>query len=228
MNRRNFLTNTLRFAAGSAAAGAVGLLSGKVFAKEAFQPAFSLDALTGEPDRAIRMIESFLAHSPLKSAKIRFSETPMSGSHVGDLVFVKSQQLIDFRKHDGALSAELREIASALALPRRVEHPVMVRFSSQEPSAAAKNIDVFSGGVLVKQLPIDANRESFRVEGLKGFVDVRIQGKSAKITNASCKHKTCMNLGKISRPGQRLICVPNQITVAIAGQNAFGVDSVSF
>jgi hypothetical protein len=49
-----------------------------------------------------------------------------------------------------------------------------------------------------------------------------------KIVSASCKHKTCMKLGAISRPGQSLVCIPNRLRVVIEGGNDFGVDGITF
>ena len=90
------------------------------------------------------------------------------------------------------------------------------------------DINIFRGNTLIKQLPLNNDIENYRVEGMKGHVDIKIRNKYVSITSASCKHKTCMNMEPISKPGQNLICIPNQINITIAGKNAFGVDSITF
>ncbi len=72
------------------------------------------------------------------------------------------------------------------------------------------------------------DKELYRIEGLKGHVDIRIKNKSASIISATCKHKTCMNMEAISRPGENLVCIPNQINISIAGKSLLGVDSITF
>jgi len=37
-----------------------------------------------------------------------------------------------------------------------------------------------------------------------------------------------MNMQPISKPGENLICIPNQINISISGINSYGVDSITF
>ena len=38
---------------------------------------------------------------------------------------------------------------------------------------------------------------------------------SAYMSYAACPDKTCVNMGKISKVGERIICLPNRVTVEI-------------
>jgi len=37
------------------------------------------------------------------------------------------------------------------------------------------------------------------------------------IRSSDCKNQTCVNFGKISKPGQSVICAPHRLTVRICG-----------
>ncbi|MEJ2618334.1 MAG: NusG domain II-containing protein, partial [Ignavibacteriaceae bacterium] len=150
------------------------------------------------------------------------------GRHIGDIAYIKSRKLINYHKESDEFSRLLDESAKSLSLPRSLDDPVLLQFSSENNLLKAGNVNIFSGDVLTKQLPLDKDVDHFRVNGLKGHVDIRIKNKYVSIASATCRHKTCMNMEPISRPGQNLICIPNQINIAIAGKSALGVDSVTF
>jgi hypothetical protein len=82
--------------------------------------------------------------------------------------------------------------------------------------------------VLVKQVSLDKTREVQRIQNERGPVDIAVENRQVKIVSASCKHKTCMKMGAIDQAGQHLVCIPAQITVAIAGRSNMGVDGVTF
>jgi hypothetical protein len=69
--------------------------------------------------------------------------------------------------------------------------------------------------------PLDANRE-LKVSGPLGDTIVEIRDKAAFIENSPCPNKTCIAAGSISRPGQWLACLPNQVIVRIEGGSAEG------
>jgi len=55
------------------------------------------------------------------------------------------------------------------------------------------------------------------VAGPLGDTLVAIEGKTARIKDSPCPNKTCVAGGSISRPGQWLACLPNQVLVRIEG-----------
>jgi len=42
-----------------------------------------------------------------------------------------------------------------------------------------------------------------------------IQGGAAHMESADCPDKLCVHQGEISRPGERIVCLPNRVSVAI-------------
>ena len=47
---------------------------------------------------------------------------------------------------------------------------------------------------------------------------VVVEGGAVSVRDADCKDKICENTGKISRPGQRIVCLPNRVVIAIIGK----------
>jgi len=227
MNRREFLKTSSLFLSGTLIAGS-GIFNKKAFAEIASNTAFSLDVVTDKPELAIQKIDRLLKSSFLRNHRIDFAQYQLSGNYTGDIAFVKSRQLIDFYNADDGLSDQLRETAKALSLPRSLKDPTLLRFFSGSPGAKAETVDIFRGDILIDQLSIKDNISAYRAVGEKGHIDVAVKDGSAKIVSASCKHKTCMELGAISHPGQSLVCIPNRLRVVIDGGNNFGVDGITF
>ncbi len=228
MNRRDFLTRSSMIISGAALGGGAGLFPQETFAKDILSDEFSIDIVTGHPNQAIRKVEQVIQNAEFHHLPVRFTEYQLHGSHIGDIAYVQSQQLIHFRTATDDVSQQLRETATALSLPNRYDNPILLRFYAGNPSLVPTDATVFCGDVLVKQLPLNRTKEVYRIEGVRGHVDVAVAHRSVKIVSASCKHKTCMNMGAIDQPGQSLVCIPNQISVAIAGTNSLGVDGVSY
>lgn len=227
MNRREFLKASSLFLSGTLITGS-GIFSKKAFAEIVGNVAFSIDVVTDKPELAIPRIDRLIKSSFLKNQRIDFAQYQLSGNHIGDIVAVKSGQLIDFYKKDDPFSNKLRETAKALSLPRSFEDPTLLRFFSGAQGQTAKSINIFRGDILVHRLSIEDDTPAYRAVGEKGHIDVIVKDGSAKIVSASCKHKTCMELGAISRPGQSLVCIPNRLRVVIEGGNNFGVDGITF
>jgi len=225
MNRRNFIKKGSLLVCGAAITN--GLFSRNLFAEKLHYD-FSIDVVTGQPVRAIRLIESLIAHSSFRHGKINFDELRLHGSHIGDIAFFKKQRLIDFRHEKTELSQQLQKIGRSLSLPRKFDNPMLLRFYSSSQISAPQTANIFCRETLVKQLSIHDKNHTYRVDGLKGYVEIAVEDKRVRILSAACKHKTCVKMGAISQPGQKLICIPNQIRVTISGENRLGVDGVTF
>ncbi len=228
MNRRNFLKYSSLILPATAAMGMISPFANKVFASGRNSDTFSLSVITDQPSRTIHTIEQAIKNSDYGKSTLQFTEYQLNGRHIGDIAYIKSQSLVDYRKGTDEFSLFLGESANSLSLPRILDDPTLLRFSSQQDLLNPGSVNIFRGDALVHQLSLDKDIEHYRIGGLKGHVDIRIKNKSVSITSASCKHKTCMNMEPISKPGENLICIPSQINISIAGKNLFGVDSITF
>ena len=228
MKRREFLKYSSLIVPATAVMGMINPFDNKIFAKVKNSSSFSLSVITDQPSRTIHTIEQAIKNSVYGKNSLEFTEYQLKGRHIGDIAYVKSQSLIDYRKEADEFSLLLDESANSLSLPRPLDDPMLLRFSSQQNLVEPGGVNVFKGQTLIKQLSLDNDLEHYRIEGLKGHVDIRIKDKTVRITSATCKHKTCMNMEPISKPGENLVCIPNQINIAITGKNSFGVDSITF
>jgi hypothetical protein len=227
MKRRDFLKYSSLILPATAAVGIINPLT-KVFAAGKNNSSFSLSIITNQPSRTIHTIEQAIKNSEYGNSTLQFSEYKLMGRHVGDIAYIKSSELIDYRKVTDEFSLLLDESAKSLSLPEILDDPVMLRFSSKQNLIEPGSINIFRGDTLLNKVSLDTDREYYRIEGLKGHVDISIKNKSVKIISASCKHKTCMNMEAISKAGENLICIPNQINIAIDGKSSLGVDSITF
>lgn len=228
MKRREFLKYSSLILPATAAMGVINPLTKKVIAAVKPAGSFSLSVISDQPSKTIHIIEQAIKNSEYGRKTLQFSEYLLKGRHVGDIAYIKSRKLIDYHKGTDEFSQILDESANSLSLPRTLDDPVLLQFSSEQNFLEPGNVNIFSGDVLVNQLPINKDIDHFRIKGLKGHVDIKIKNKYVSITSATCKHKTCMNMEPISKPGQNLICIPNQVNISIAGKSAFGVDSITF
>ncbi|MBN2379349.1 NusG domain II-containing protein [candidate division WOR-3 bacterium] len=85
------------------------------------------------------------------------------------------------------------------------------------------------------KLHVKTSMEEFRIPlrdttltltGPLGETKLRIDDKHVWIIDAPCPNKLCMKQGKIKRPGESLVCLPNRIVITIEGQSA--VDAVTY
>jgi len=76
------------------------------------------------------------------------------------------------------------------------------------------------------QYSLIQNREVV-LEGPLGDTVLTIKDRHVWIKEAPCPHQICRGMGKISRTGQTLVCIPNKIFIVIEGQNAPDIDAVS-
>jgi hypothetical protein len=228
MKRREFLKYSSLVLPATAALGMINPFAKKVFAAIKKNSSFSLSVITDQPSRTIHTIEQAIKNSEYGKDTLQFTEYLLKGRHIGDIAYIKAQTLIDYHKKTDEFSMLLDESANSLSLPRTLDDPVLLQFSSNQNLQEPGNLNIFRGETLINQLSLDNDNDLYKIEGLKGFVDIRIKNKTVKIISSSCKHKTCMNMEPISKPGENLICIPNQISISIAGKNSFGVDGITF
>ncbi|NOY77402.1 MAG: NusG domain II-containing protein [Calditrichaeota bacterium] len=70
----------------------------------------------------------------------------------------------------------------------------------------------------IYRLPLNKD-QSLSVPGDSGGLVLQIRKGKVWVSQSHCPHKICMRMGKISRPGQIIVCVPNRIVIRITGPN---------
>ena len=56
-------------------------------------------------------------------------------------------------------------------------------------------------------------RQTVQIEGIGGTNLLVIADGSASVTEADCPDALCVNMGKIGRAGQAIVCLPHQVVV---------------
>ena len=69
--------------------------------------------------------------------------------------------------------------------------------------------------------------QTVTIAGVLGNTDITIQDRKAWISKAPCPHQICVNMGKISREGESLVCLPNRVLVFITGKADNTIDAVT-
>jgi len=95
---------------------------------------------------------------------------------------------------------------------------------------------VFAGDVSAVRLKITApsfeehysldQRKLLKVPGPLGNTTIVIQDGQAWIQDSPCREKICIKMGKIKRPGEQAVCLPNRVIIEIEG-NRKSVDAVT-
>jgi hypothetical protein len=75
--------------------------------------------------------------------------------------------------------------------------------------------------------PLHENRE-VTVSGPLGDELIDIKDAQAWVVSSPCPNKICIQQGRISKPGQWMACLPNDIFIRVDGTSDTRVDMVSY
>ena len=64
------------------------------------------------------------------------------------------------------------------------------------------------------------------IQGPVGMTRVVIEDGKAWIEDSDCREKICVKMGKLGRPGEEAVCLPNRVIVQMKGDSG-GIDGVS-
>jgi len=209
MDRRDFLkASGLFMAAGMVLPGiAKSMISGKTGMSENF----SLEVITGNADLAVKLLEEFAKDGMLGTESIKYSEYPVSGNVMGDLIFVKGNNLVDYTRSFDDTGIKLREIRNKLSLPMVLNNPVRIRLYRNEGTEVKKIIVAQKGNIISKLNP--GNSGLYTFEGKSGSLVIDVSDKSVKIKETQCKHKICQQMNSIRKPGDYITCIPNEMHI---------------
>ncbi len=225
MNRRSFLQQSALLASGIV----LGSWNSKgLLAANSASMQLSVDVLTTEPVRAVGLIEALIQNSNLSLKNLVYTDYQLLGDYVGDIVVTTNGQLLDYKKQNGDFAQNIAEISQSLGLPAQVQNPSRLRIATAVPGQKAEKIHIFHKNTLLAELDIRENNEVIDIPASHGNLQLSVQNGRAKLRTASCKHKTCVKMGSIARPGEQIVCIPNEIRISVSGIRSSGVDSLAF
>ncbi|MBI5646166.1 MAG: NusG domain II-containing protein [Ignavibacteriae bacterium] len=207
MNRRQFF----RF-------GLSGLKeSVKKSAPEIVRPAlgvlpFDVTILTDKPEVA-ETVAGELLREHFGERMIRLKQSVLSGVYPGGVLLHERNIL---RSHYDGVSlfhGALGLLERELGLPAMQNNPTLIRFTNIMPPMS-RSVEVFRREEMLLALPLSENG-NFDIEGECGTLRLTVHAGSFRISDAQCRHKTCIAHPPIITPGQRITCVPNAITAIV-------------
>ncbi|ACF14559.1 hypothetical protein Ctha_2107 [Chloroherpeton thalassium ATCC 35110] len=217
MDRRIFLKRSMQMLVALPFTGmATGLLSAVEHAPA--ESGFSLSILTGSPEQALDMAQSLIQRHFGTAGQVQYSEFAVAGENIGEIALVKNSRLVNYKLQGDALSRDLARMARKLDVLTKVKNPTCLQFTSGAPSSQPEKVRVFRQNTLIEEVSFSAKEDKiFTVEGLKGAMSVQIKNGAVSVAETSCRHKTCVQMGTVKEAGRSLVCIPNQITVALSG-----------
>jgi hypothetical protein len=90
---------------------------------------------------------------------------------------------------------------------------------------AAGGIFVVRAAGRVSLFPLDAD-ETVTVQGPLGPTVLALRERSARALSSPCANKTCIAAGSISRAGEWLACLPNEVIVTVEAGRGGPPDAV--
>ncbi|MDD5362033.1 MAG: NusG domain II-containing protein [Ignavibacteria bacterium] len=210
MDRRDFLkTSSMFIAAGMVLPSAVKSMLSKPAAKSA--DSFSLEVITDNPDKASSLIQQFAKNGFQGYNDLKYSEFPVSGSVMGDLVYVQNGQLCDYTKSYDDESLLLKEIRSKLSLPSVLSNPVRIRLYRNNGSDLRKVFVARKGQIIQTLDPFTA--DSVTLHGKSGKLILNVNNGIINVSDSDCKHKICKQMSSIRKNGDYITCIPNELQI---------------
>ena len=95
-----------------------------------------------------------------------------------------------------------------------------------------------TGGALTAEICVDGRAaETVRLDRLSGpeervltangyTLTLTLFPDGAEMTHADCPTQDCVRTGRVTRPGQSIVCLPARVSVTLAGRAEDGVDAV--
>lgn len=65
------------------------------------------------------------------------------------------------------------------------------------------------------------------VQGKLGISRIEVKSGQARMVESACPNRLCLQMGWVDRPGQSVICLPNQVWLTIEGAAGKGPDAVT-
>ena len=172
---------------------------------------FSLEAVVKDSDSALKLLEEFAKSGKLYDGLIKYSEYPITGEAIGDLIYVKENKLVDYTKSFDDTSTALREIRSKLGLPAKLYNPVKIRLYRND-GGAAKKLYVVQRGNIIDSISPSVNLTT-SYYGKNGKFILKVNDGVTSVTETECRHQICKKMKSIKNAGDYITCIPNELHV---------------
>ena len=122
---------------------------------------------------------------------------------------MKDIKNMKFKRADAVLAVTLLVAAAALFFAGRM-------FVGQEAGSALR-VRAYRDGKLVLDAGLTEERQVPVHTEDGGENIISISNGVARVESANCPGQDCVNMGRISQPGQEIICLPHKLVIRIEG-----------
>lgn len=168
--------------------------------------------LTDNIPRAKELAEEMM-HEHFGERVLRLRESILPGMFPGGILLFQNNEPVNF--HDGIslLFASLRHMEKELGHMGPMTDPHLLRYTNHTP-AMSRSVSLFHRRTMIASIPL-AEDNSYIFTGSLGPFRVAVVDGHFRFERSLCKHQTCTAHPPIIAPGQRITCVPNDITAYI-------------
>ena len=99
----------------------------------------------------------------------------------------------------------------------------LVLFFIFNAGGPGKTVQIFKDGEILTELSLDKDA-TYAVAGEYTNIIV-IEDGTVRVTESTCPNHVCEKTGRISQPGQSIICAPNSAVITVKGDGT--VDAIS-
>ncbi len=80
------------------------------------------------------------------------------------------------------------------------------------------SVRIYSKNEMIAELPLDRDK-TFTVKNELGTNTIVIEDGSAYVTDADCPDKICEEMGRISKSGETIVCLPHKLIIEISDED---------
>jgi hypothetical protein len=95
---------------------------------------------------------------------------------------------------------------------------VVFLFQTQWDTTPATKVQVQVGDKVFATYSLNLRRD-IKVQGVQGEATIQIGEGKARFLHSPCHNQYCVHQGWLTRAGQVAICLPNQVTLELLGEN---------
>lgn len=95
---------------------------------------------------------------------------------------------------------------------------IVLLFQTQWDTTPATKVQVQVGDKVLATYSLNLRRD-IKVQGAKGETTIQIGEGKARFLHSPCHNQYCVHQGWLTRAGQVAICLPNQVTLELLGDN---------
>lgn len=174
--------------------------------------ALDISILTDQPRDAELLVDELLREH-FGASMLRLRQSELVGKFPGDVLLFENNIARDFREGISLFHAALRQLRGDLNLPSPQHNPTLLRYVNVTPPLS-RSVEVFHRDKLLLAVPLAEDGEhSF--PGTHGLMTLAVDHGRFFVRASTCTHQTCVAHPPIQTPGQRITCVPNEMTAVI-------------